>query len=165
MQDFGRALAESAQKGQHAQIVAVSSGLLQATYDSGTAYLNVVTLGGYAAFFGLWSLLGNDIPLKLKFWSGLLIGVSVLLFVGFEIIKAAVLHWQLRKLLQASKTPPQTPLQVLHERQAAWDSAQQTTVKVVVGIWCVVFPVTILTGMGGALVLLYAFALKLWTIS
>ncbi|MBL8884308.1 MAG: hypothetical protein JNL45_14785 [Hyphomicrobium sp.] len=107
MNELAKALAESARKGQHAQLVSLYSDLLTATYDKATAYLNVVTLGGYAAFFGLWSLVGGEIAPTLKFWSALLLGISVLLFVGFEVFKAALLHWQIRGMMKLARTPLQ----------------------------------------------------------
>lgn len=85
-------LAKLAEEKGHEETVKLYSDLMTVAYDKAASYLNIVTLGGYAAFFALWTLLGPDISTSQKFWSGFLIGLSVVLFVGFEISKVALLH-------------------------------------------------------------------------
>ena len=164
MNEIAKMLTTNAEKSVHEQTVALYSDLLTTMYDKTTAYLNAITVGGYAAFFGLWSLLGSDLPPKQRFWSALLIGVSVLFFVGFEIVKAAILHWQMRHMMRISQTPFEPLNTQLQKRKAQYDQAHRKMQKIAVGIWFFVFPATIITGLGGALVMLYAFALKLWSL-
>lgn len=155
----GQSLAISTEEKHHEETVKLYSDLMTVTYDKAASYLNVVTLGGYAAFFALWSLLGSDISTREKFWAGLLIGVSVLLFVGFEVAKAAILHWQILKMSRVASANPST----LQERVSALSAAQTATSRIAVSIWLLVFPTCVLTGVAGASILLWAFATKLFS--
>lgn len=157
---LGKTLATVSREQQYEEVVRLFSDLLTVTFDKSSSYLNIVTLGGYAAFFALWSLLGQDLSTGQKFWSALLIGFSVVLFVGFEISKAAILYWRLWKMRAVVKATPDT----LQQRVANFHSAQAATLRVGAGIWLVIFPLTVVTGVAGASVLLWAFASKLFAL-
>ena len=163
MNEVSNALAASASKRQHEETVSLYADLMTTLYDKTTAYLNAITVGGYAAFLGMWSLLGKDLPPTQRFWSALLLGVSILLFTGFEIIKAAILHWQIRSMLRLSSSPYDPLLTQLRKHAADYDRAQKTTLKLATRLWIFIFPATVLTGVFGALVMLYAVAAKLFT--
>lgn len=157
---LGKSLETLAREEQHEQVVKLFSDLMTVAYDKSASYLNIVTLGGYAAFFALWSLLGQDVSISQKFWSGLLIGISVVLFVGFEIAKVAILYVRLLKLRGVARASPDT----LQQRFSDFTAAQAATTRAGIGIWLIIFPVTVATGLGGAAFLLYAFALKLFSL-
>lgn len=48
-------------------------------------YTNFVIVAGYAAFFALWSGVASDLPSQPRCASAALIGVSLLVFIGWEI--------------------------------------------------------------------------------
>jgi hypothetical protein len=55
-----------------------------ALYDKGTTYTNVVLIGGYAAFFGLWTSPRSLISVNQARLAAILMIISVSLFVAFE---------------------------------------------------------------------------------
>lgn len=52
----------------------------------------------------------------------------------------------------------------LQQRIEDFTAAQHATTRVAAGIWLIIFPLTVATGMAGAGVLLWAFALKLFAL-
>jgi len=65
---------------------------------SNTSYTNLILAAGYAAFFTFWSSLKSDMPIKLYAISGLLIVLSLLLFIVWEIVKMIWLTIALRSI-------------------------------------------------------------------
>ncbi|MBI4780641.1 MAG: hypothetical protein HY785_04895 [Oscillatoriophycideae cyanobacterium NC_groundwater_1537_Pr4_S-0.65um_50_18] len=54
---------------------------------SNASYTNLILAAGYAAFFAFWSTLKSDMPIKLYATSGLLMVLSLMFFIAWEIIK------------------------------------------------------------------------------
>lgn len=63
--------------------------ILTHTYGKAQTYTNIVTAAGYAAFFSMWASIRNDLPRQVMLLAGLLMTVSVSLFVIAEIHKMA----------------------------------------------------------------------------
>jgi hypothetical protein len=145
-------------KQQRKEFVELYSDILAITFDKATAYLNLVALGGYASFFGIWSLLGSDIGKGEKVLSAFFMGVSVLLFVAFEVFKMATIHHQLSGLRELVTLPDTTPLEQLQLHQSEFQSAQTKADLIATRVWLMVFPTCIVFALLGALVLLWAFA-------
>ncbi|KRA33799.1 hypothetical protein ASD68_12680 [Rhodanobacter sp. Root627] len=55
--------------------------------SNASAYTNLVMVAGYAGFFTFWATLSDKLPPWLYAVTGLLIIVSLLLFIGWEITK------------------------------------------------------------------------------
>jgi hypothetical protein len=55
--------------------------------SNNTSYTNLILAAGYAAFFTFWSSLKGDMPIKLYAISGLLMVLSLMLFIVWEIVK------------------------------------------------------------------------------
>lgn len=61
-------------------------------YDFASKYSTVIIFGGYAAFFTIWAnIQSSGIPKDLLVLSASLVGLSVLIFCVFEILKMVVL--------------------------------------------------------------------------
>ncbi len=56
-----------------------------ATFKGAQDYTNFIIVGGYAAFFALWSGMAKDIPALWRLGSGTCIGLSLILFIGWEL--------------------------------------------------------------------------------
>jgi len=69
-------------------------GRMQASHAS---YTNLIIVAGYAAFFTFWSTLKNDLPKWLYAVSGLLIVLSLLVFIAWEVTKMIWGAFHLRK--------------------------------------------------------------------
>ncbi len=57
-----------------------------AMFSSGQAYTNVVIIGGYAASFTIWSYTRLYLAERAAIWAALLLMISVVTFIGWEII-------------------------------------------------------------------------------
>jgi hypothetical protein len=53
---------------------------------------------GYAGFFALWTLVKAELTPQLHAWAALLVGLSLVFFVGWEVIKMAATTLQIRHL-------------------------------------------------------------------
>jgi hypothetical protein len=65
-------------------------------FDSSVAYNQIIVLGGYAAFFGVWSAVAKDIPREVLLGSGALILVSLIVYVSWTVV--GMYHLGIRNL-------------------------------------------------------------------
>lgn len=132
-----------------------------AAFNSAQAYTNVIIFGGYAALFGIWTLTKDFLSKDQAFLAGLLLGISVLTYVLYEIfcmLFRAKELWRVRGLLAADLTP--ADFLVAHQRLSR--SVNFRLLWVVLPIWGVSFAVAVLTGIGAAIVLFTCFVRALY---
>ena len=67
--------------------------------DAATAYNQIIILGGYVAFFGVWSAVQNDIPRWILLTSGSAILLSLVVFIGWTVFNMFQLQTQNMKTL------------------------------------------------------------------
>ena len=101
------------------------------------SYTNLILIGGYAAFFTMWSSVKEDLSRGYMLWAALLMTVSVSLFLLFEVLKMV----ELAGRLQRSAQPGQVG----------------RLGSMLIRSWNVVLWITALTGFGGATILGVAF--------
>lgn len=87
LNDLARLLEEQQQRKIANDIIETNIKIVSATYDKAVAYTNVIIIGGYAGFFGLWSLTKGYLTATQARWSALIMLVSVCTFVFFEVYK------------------------------------------------------------------------------
>lgn len=66
-------------------------------FDKAEQYLKAIQLGGYAAFFALWSIVGANLSTIWAALTGLLMLISVTSFVIWEICKSTILTFSLKR--------------------------------------------------------------------
>lgn len=66
-------------------------------FDKAEQYLKAIQLGGYAAFFALWSTVGMQLTAIWAALCGLLMLISVTAFVTWEVCKSAILVFSLKR--------------------------------------------------------------------
>lgn len=66
------------------------SAFVNETLEKHSNYTQIVTLLGYGGFFALWAATADKMPDQVFAWAGALIGLSVLVFVAWELYKAGV---------------------------------------------------------------------------
>ena len=66
--------------------------ILSASYDKAVTYTNVIVIGGYASFFGLWSVSKPYLSAVQARWAALIMLLSVSTFVFFEVYKMVVMY-------------------------------------------------------------------------
>ena len=132
--------------------------LLSSSYSKAGAYTNMVLGLGYAGFFGLWALTKEYLTNGQVLWSALLIAISLFTFILFEVYKSFYLSQSLLGLQKAVSDPPN-----FRQKMLQWQSESNEKVITYGKIWFSVFWVTVVTGIGGALILIYAFIIALVT--
>ena len=74
--------------------------ILSVLYDKSIAYTNLIIIAGYASFFGMWAFTRGYLSPQQALWSALIMSISIVTFVFFEVIKMTVAS---RHLLARSK--------------------------------------------------------------
>lgn len=132
--------------------------ILTAAYDKAMAYTNLVIVAGYASLFGLWHLTKEQLSRNQILSAALLLLVSIIIFVLFEVYKAYYTSTALLGYSQIVNSPEnQDSLGKLVSEIERYKLADQRRGIRFGKSWLVVFIVTTLTGLGAALILLYAF--------
>lgn len=109
-------------------------------------YANTIVLLGYGGFFALWATTAGDMPKQWFGWAGVLISISLLLFVIFEAAKTAAVS-----------------LGVSHGAKAGLNENQTIELcdlylNKVQRIWLTVFLCSLTTGLAAGAIVVYAFA-------
>lgn len=112
---------------QASEIVETQIRVVTAAYDRGTAYTNLIVLAGYAGFFALWQMAQQHLSKSEQLWSALLMLISILAFVLFEIVK--MIHVQrltIKKAVAlqsgAAKNDPVATLAALHAIESSFET-------------------------------------------
>jgi hypothetical protein len=156
--DLLRRAAEEDQRRNADRIAEAQQKLLTTSFDKAAVYTTVIIFGGYAGFFALWQLTKDYLSKDQALWSALLILVSMLAFILFEVFKMIVVTRAVFSKANVLRNPanrhnPLVLLRVLDEMEQA-QSAK-------LGPFLVVWSITVMLAAGGALagagVLGYAF--------
>jgi hypothetical protein len=77
-------------------------------FDRAAAYTNLITLGGYAAGFAIWSATRTQLPARANVVFAMVFGFSLAVFVFFEVYKTVVtsLAFMRNRRLVDSSLPP-----------------------------------------------------------
>lgn len=128
-----------------------------AAFGHAAAYTSVIMFGGYASLFGIWSLTKDYMDRTTAYRVGLLLGVSVLTFVLFEIfgMLSRTAHlWRMRDLL----TRERSAADFIAEHKRLSMNARSSIQMVTIPVWVIAFTISILSGLGAAGWLLLTFA-------
>lgn len=140
------------------EIVETQIKIVSALYDKAVAYTNVIILGGYASFFGLWSLTKPYLPPALARLAALLMLLSVLTFVLFEVFKMVVTTRSLhRQSLILSDPEGINDPSILLRRLQEFSQAERKTSIRFVKVWVANVAIAVSTGLTAAGILLYCF--------
>lgn len=141
------------EKIEKAALLDIHIKFLASTFDKGAAYTNVILVAGYAAFFGLWSLV-KDLGSPMSRWSILATLASVTLFVIFEFVKMTFLGRQnMRRYKLFHKEAAGMTFEELRDAGSALDvdlAAQSNRFLV---FWVAVVPLSAFLGFLGVALL------------
>ncbi|MDI1273750.1 hypothetical protein [Polaromonas sp.] len=132
--------------------------LISHAYGQARAYTNLILVAGYAGFFAIWSFLKPELTKPEIFWSAILVSVSLAAFVFWEVYQGYFQSRQLLGLVKAVKNPDQFAALIEAHKLAARDQY-----IVYARVWSVVFFFSVVSGLAGVLVLLFAFVRSLWS--
>ncbi len=98
--------------------------LITHSMSNAMAYTNLVIVGGYASFFGLWSLTKEHLLKEQIFWSASFIFLSVVSFVLFEIYKMYINGKIFVSLTQTVIDSIQFPQKILEHKEKSAEIAR-----------------------------------------
>ena len=132
--------------------------MLTVAYDKAASYTTVVIFGGYAGFFGLWQLVKEHLSTQQVLWSALLVLVSLVAFVLFEVVKLVFVSVSVFRQAAPLRDPrirgnPQHLLEAVEKIQ----QAQSRVLWPLIVYWAVTVFIALAGALGGAGVLGYAF--------
>lgn len=136
--------------------------VITATFDKSVAYTNIMLIGGYAGYFALWQLTKEYLTKPQILWAALLVLVSLVFFILFEVIKMIVISKSIQgqaKILNSttSRTNPEVLLKNLDEFLAL----QERSSTVFMRYWAVSVAISLSTAIVGAGILGYSFVCSL----
>jgi hypothetical protein len=132
--------------------------VVTAAFSQGAAYTNLITLGAYAGFFGLWQLTENYISKQQALWAALLILVSLCVFIMFEVYKMTFFSRQFFARAQLLNSPEaRSNPNVLLQKLSELELLQQGQAAFSMRVWMVALATTVGFGVVAAGILAYAF--------
>jgi uncharacterized membrane protein len=131
--------------------------LLAHGFSQAQAYTNLILVAGYAGFFAMWSQVGEDLTKVSRFWSGLLIAISLSGFILWEIYGMIV---RSRAMLEIGRAvaEPERYEQLIKEQRLK----QRDRVIKIGRVWIMVLSFIALTGFGSIAIMISAFVRGLW---
>jgi len=152
--DLNRMQAQKA-AGMRNDRVEVVKELLSHIYGKATAYTNLIIIAGYVAFYSMWGSMKDHLPREWMLTAGLLITLSVILFVSVEIYKMILtgLHYKkVNKVLNDDQT--ERAISTIQQLEQEFNRRMY-------GFWLLMLIPTIITGIGSGIILAVAFAQQL----
>lgn len=139
------------------EILEAQKELLAHTFSQAQAYTNIILVAGYAGFFAIWSFIRQDLSKQQIFWSGLMISISLAVFIAWETYGMFFRSRSVMGIAKAVNDPPNFERLLLthqkneHERIIRFGR-----------VWIVVLVVVVGTGFSAIGMMLWAFIQGLW---
>lgn len=130
--------------------------MVSSTFEKANAYSKVIVGLGYGALLAIWSGTKQVLPQRLLIASGLLVMVSLVVYVLYEVGQMAVNTWGYAKWHSDVEAGG---LSVALRRNG---DRQKKLVRPLFKIWVVALIISLLTGLGAAGILAYAFCCRLF---
>jgi hypothetical protein len=131
--------------------------LLAYTFSQAQSYTNLIIVAGYAGFFAIWTQMAGEMAPATRFWSGLLISISVAGFIGWEVYGMILRSKSMFGVARAVNDPQR------YEELIAQHRAEQKEVAIQVGrIWLIALPFIAGTAFLALLIILSFFIHSLW---
>lgn len=130
-------------------------------FNHAQTYTTVVIFGGYAGLFTIWSFTAEHLSQTVSFTVALLIGVSLLTFVLFEIFRMVIVAQDMMEL-RGLILRPLPPDELFAQRERLAKAQNRRMVRIVLPTWVGALVVTVITAIGAAAVMLFNFASGLW---
>lgn len=131
-----------------------------AAYNYATSYAAVIVFGAYAALFTIWTQARAALSEETASLVGLLMGISIVAFVAFEVFKMVMIS---RNLVQTRNllVKNYTPAEVIQKRADLVKSQNLWTIRVAIPVWIIALTVSALSGFAAAFILMGAFVRNL----
>ena len=144
------------------EIAEAQQKLITVSYDKAASYTTVIIFGGYAGFFAIWQLSNQYLSKGQTLWSALLILISLLAFVLFEVLKMVIVSRMLLAKVAVLGLPEvQADPQRLLQELKGLEESQRSLMRSFIFAWAVVVAICVACALSGAAVLGYAFVVGL----
>jgi len=130
--------------------------LLSSSYNQLMAYTNLIIGAGYAGFFATWAFTRKLLPDQLVLWSALLISISLISFVGFEVYKTFYMSRDSLELGEAVSNPTQFEELILQHNRKHQDRMIKFGI-----IWTRTFAISVVSGFAAGGLLMTSFIIGL----
>ena len=127
-------------------------------FDKASTYTKIIIGIGYGGFFAAWSGTKQYLGPRLVVESALLMTVSLLLYVVFEICQTMIISYLAIDFARAVDVPGADVAKSLE----AYSRRSSQLTRPLLSAWKIVFPISALTGLSAAIVLIYGFIRSLW---
>jgi len=162
MKEIVEKLAEQQQKNIATEIIENQIKIISALYDKSVTYTNVIIIGGYAGFFGLWSLTKSYLSKEQVLWSAIFIFISIFGFVFFEVVKMIFTSYSLLRRNNSISDPSleNDPVKLLDNlKQYDKDTEKHSTIFI--KYWNIMLVITVTTALIAIAILFYSFIIGL----
>ena len=130
-----------------------------AAFDRAAAYTNVIVLAGYAGLFTIWGFQTDQLSHASGTLIAILLGVSLLAFVLFEVYKMAhLVRLQMPVVNLIKQGHDDDPVSWLQEFERLKSEQKVASLIAYFTIWIVTLVITLTTGLAAAGLLFYNFA-------
>ncbi|MUH00365.1 hypothetical protein F7734_52095 [Scytonema sp. UIC 10036] len=138
------------------KIVSFLKDIQTRAYDKTRSYTNLVIAAGYAGFFAFWRSVKDDLPKITMLSSGLLITISLCIFISSEVynmISDALYQRKINRMLRANNSA-----NIINDIQNFEQEHEEKSYC----IWFWLLLPTIITAISGAILLIGSFVIGLW---
>jgi len=126
--------------------------------DKASTYTKLIMGLGYGGFFVVWSGTKPHLSPKLLVVSALLVTVSLVLYIIFEVCQTLIMSYLSIEFTNTMNKPSAEVSDALQTYRT-----KELRLNTRLGrIWKIVFPVSVLTGLAGFGILIYAFVASLF---
>ena len=134
------------------KIIEAQKELLAFTFSQAQAYTNLIIVAGYAGFFALWNFVQDDITKTQLFWSGILITISLIVFVLWEVYGMFRRSRSLLEISEAVNKPNEFEELIRSHKQKESERAISYG-----RTWIAALSITVLTGFSAIGIMLWSF--------
>jgi len=157
----GEDIGEAAMKKAAAEALEKALAIQADVFQRASAYINLLTLGGYAGAFAIWGYAKSGMNPKGTALVALLLTISLAVFIAYEVYKMIFMANCFRKWWSALR-PNRTPQQTLDAiRQLEADQKRRPFVGLL-WIWIVAVVLAVGTALGALILLFYSSAAVLF---
>ena len=123
-------------------------------FDKALNYTRVVLGVGYGGFFVLWSGTRHYLPVRSVIRSAMLIGISLFLYIAYEVLQAGWFSYLAIKFAKAAASA-NSAVQVATALEQS-SKAMNRGNRVIAILWAIAYIGALLSGFGGVAVLIVA---------
>lgn len=150
-------LLEKQKKDNAQKQIDVIADMMSTAFDKSMVYSNAIMIAGYAGIFGIWSYVRDKITSNASVCIALFLGISISVFIAFELYKMVMYSISSMKQLSIIKyeLPPDVFFEKLQELKRRNNS---NSMKFMFILWVVSFFISVFFAIAALVVLFYNLA-------